>query len=141
MRPRDHDRSSEQGRARSQSRLPRREVHPVLALQRLIGNRGTVRVLARKGKGKGGTFPNSVQIGKSGPIEITAGNLGDWLAKKDPETLTLTTTKGKHSDEPKRRAESKEPIEKVVVTSVNGENTFVVLTFEHARIKGYEADG
>ena len=119
---------------------PRRNVHPVLALQRLIGNRGTTRVLARQKKNKG-QFEHSVKFGKVGPIEIKGGNVADWVAKKTPDDLVLTTTKGKHSDELKRMSESKERIEKLTVQSVVGENTFVVITFSNARIRGYSAEG
>jgi hypothetical protein len=136
MHQRDHSRRSESGH----SALSRRNVHPVLALQRMIGNRGATQLLARKG-GKvaksGGTFENSVKIGKLGPIEITGGNLADWVAKKDPDTLTVTSTRGKHSDELKRKSESREKIDTIEVTAVIGENSFVVITFSHARIKGY----
>lgn len=119
---------------------PRRNVHPVLALQRLIGNRGTTRVLSRQKKNKG-TFEHSVKFGKVGPLEIKGGNVAEWVAKKTPEKLVLTTTKGKHSDELKRRSDSKERIETLTVQSVVGENTFVVITFSHARVRGYAAEG
>jgi hypothetical protein len=137
MYQRDHDRSSEPRQTRSHTALPRRSANPVLALQRAIGNRATTRVLARKG---GGTFENSVKIGKLGPIEIKGGNIGDWVAKKDPEDLVVTSTKGKHSDELKRMSDSKERIDTIEVQSIVGENSFVVITFSHARIKGYAAD-
>jgi len=139
MYQRDHDRRSEPGQTRSRRALPRRRAHPVLALQRLIGNRATTRVLARD-KNRG-TFEHGVKIGKLGPIEITGGNIGDWIAKKDPENLVLTTVKGKHSDELKRMSESKARIDTIEVQSVVGENSIVVITFKNARIKGYAADG
>ncbi len=135
MYQREHDRSTGSG----QTARGRRNVHPVLALQRLIGNRGTTRVLARQ-KNKA-QFQNSVKFGKVGPIEIKGGNVGEWVAKKTPDDLILTTTKGKHSDELKRMSESRERIEKLTVTSVVGENTILVITFSNARIKGYSAEG
>jgi hypothetical protein len=137
MYQRDHDRRSELGRLRSHPALPRRDAHPVLALQRLIGNRATTRVLARdKNRAQ---FKNSIKVGKVGPIEIKGGNLDDWLAKKDPETLVLTTTKGDHSDKLKGMSDDKTRIDTITVTSVVGENSIVVITFSHARIKGYAA--
>jgi hypothetical protein len=138
MYQRDHNRSSAPGQTRSHTALPRRSAHPVLALQRLIGNRATTRVLARK-KGPG-TFEHSVKIGKLGPIEIKGGNIGDWVAKKDPENLVVTSTKGKHSDELKRMSDSKARIDTIEVQSIVGENSFVVITFRNARIRGYAAD-
>jgi hypothetical protein len=136
MYQREHDRNIAPG----QTGRTRRGAHPVLALQRLIGNRGTTQLLARQKKNKG-TFANSVKFGKLAPIEIKGGNVADWVAKKDPENLVLTTTKGKHSDELKRMSDSRERIDTLTVQSVVGENTLVVITFSHARIKGYTADG
>jgi hypothetical protein len=80
----------------------------VLALQCALGNRGTIRVLARKGGSGRGTFENSVRIGKLGPIEITESNIADWIGKKaDADDLIVTTVKGKHSGELKRMSDSK----------------------------------
>jgi hypothetical protein len=133
MYQREHERSSGPG----QTARPRRNVHPVLALQRLIGNRGTTRVLARQ-KNKA-QFEHSVKFGKLAAIEIKGGNLADWKGKSTPDKLVLTTTKGEHSDELKRMSDSKERIETLTVQSVVGENSIVVITFSHARIKHYAA--
>src|SRR5215217_3163717 len=98
MSQRDHDRGTDPGPIRSNTALPRRSASPVLALQRAIGNRGTTRLLARKGGD--GTLENSVRIGKLGPIEITESNIADWIGKKgNADDLIVTTAKGKHSDE------------------------------------------
>jgi hypothetical protein len=137
MDQRDHDRGSAPARTRPHTVLPRRDAHPVLALQRLIGNRGTVQVLARQKNSA--QFEHSIKVGKLGPIEVKGGNIADWLAKKDPETLVVTSTKGKHSDELKRMSDDKTRIDTITVTSVVGENSIVVITFSHARIKGYAA--
>ncbi|MEO8690390.1 MAG: hypothetical protein ABI611_19500 [Solirubrobacteraceae bacterium] len=139
MDQRHHHRGTAPGQTRPHSDLRRRSVHPVLALQRLIGNRGTTRVLARKNGT--GTFANSVRIGKLGPIEIKESNIADWIGKKNPETLTVTTAKGKKSsDELKRMSEGKTRVEAIEVTSVSGENTFIKVTFRNAHIKDYAAD-
>lgn len=135
MYQREHNLSTGAG----QATRPRRNVHPVLALQRLIGNRGTMRVLARQKKNQG-QFEHSVKFGKVGPLEIKGGNVKDWVGKETPDKLELTTTMGKHSDELKRTSESRERIEKLTVQSVVGENTFVAITISNARIKGYAAD-
>jgi hypothetical protein len=135
MYQRDQHRSGAPGRTRSH---PRRSAHPVLALQRLIGNRGTVQVLARDKNRP--SFEHSVKIGKLGPIEIKGGNIGDWIAKKDPESLVVTSTKGKHSDELKRMSDSKDRIDTIEVQSIVGENSIVVITYKNARIRGYAAD-
>lgn len=136
MYQREHDRGSGPG----QTARPRRSAHPVLALQRLIGNRGTTQVLARQKK-NAGTFPNSVRIGKLGPIEIKESNIADWLGKKNPENLTLTTAKGtKTSNELKRMSDGKTRVDAIEVNSVSGENTMIKVTFRNGRIKGYSAD-
>lgn len=134
---REHDRSTGTGHAAR----PRRSAHPVLALQRLIGNRGTTQVLARQKK-NAGSFPHSVRIGKLGPIEIKESNIADWVGKKNPETLTLTTAKGeKTSDEIKRLSEGRTRVDAIEVNSVSGENTMIKVTFRNGRIKGYADAG
>src|ERR1700748_1654809 len=108
MAQRDHDRGQQPGEARARPAPARRGDGPVLALQRSLGNRATTQLLARKGAGGNkGTFENSVQIGKLGPIEITQSNIGDWIAhKSSAEDLVLTTTMGTHSSELKQMAGS-----------------------------------
>jgi hypothetical protein len=139
MYQRDHDRRSEPGQTRPHPALPRRSAGPVLALQRAIGNRATTEVLARK---KGGTFENSVQIGKLGPIEITESNIAEWTVgkKAGAESLILTTVKGKHSDELKRMSDNKTRNDSIEVSSVTGQNSWVIVTFKPAVIRGYTAD-
>jgi hypothetical protein len=138
MYQREFDRSTGTGHAARS----RRSAHPVLALQRLIGNRGTTQVLARHKKKNAGTFPHSVRIGKLGPIEIKESNIADWVGKKNPETLTLTTAKGeKTSDELKRLSEGRTRVDAIEVNSVSGENTMIKVTFRNGRIKGYADAG
>jgi hypothetical protein len=141
MSPRDHDRGSESGQGRSRALPPRRGGGPVLALQRSLGNRATAQLLARKGAGSHGTFENSVQIGKLGPIEITQSNIGDWIAHKSSAfDLEVTTVKGKHSDELKQTADGKTKIDSMQVQALTGENSWVIVTFRHAILRGYAAD-
>lgn len=56
--------------------------------------RATGQVLARapatKDHGK-------VQIGKLTAITIVGDNAAEWAAKKDPDTLEITSQKGRHS--------------------------------------------
>ncbi|MGH2949682.1 MAG: hypothetical protein ACRDPC_26060 [Solirubrobacteraceae bacterium] len=78
------------------------------------------------------------RLGKLGPIEITESNIADWIGKKaDADDLTVTTTKGKHSDELKRMSDSKARIASIEVQSVTGKNSWVVVTFKNAVIRGY----
>jgi hypothetical protein len=140
MSHRDHDRSRAPGPDRAQSSAPRRAGSPILALQRAIGNRATTHVLARKAPGTG-TFEHSVQIGKLGPIEITDSNIDAWVSNKDGAAdLIVTTAKGKHSQELKRLSESKTKIDTIAVSSITGQNSWVIVTFGHAQIRGYEED-
>src|SRR4051794_7738905 len=138
MSQRDHHRSSELGHLRPQRPLPRRGGGSAFALQRAIGNRDTARMLARKG---GGTFEKSVRIGPLGPIELTDSNIADWIGKKaDVEDLVATTVVGKHSGELKRLSDSKTRIETLEVQVISGQNSWVVVTFKNAVIRGYDAD-
>src|SRR3954447_3743556 len=138
MYQRDHDRTSASRRSHG---APRRRAPPVAALQRLIGNRGTTRVLARDKKKNAANFARSVQFGKFVPIEVKGGNIDDWVGTKSPEELVLTTVKGKQSDELKRLSGSKAKVDKLVVSAVSGENTMVTITFSHVLIKDYTDDG
>ncbi|HEY1714286.1 MAG TPA: hypothetical protein VGG07_15365 [Solirubrobacteraceae bacterium] len=127
-----------QGRSRAGSR--RSGDGPVLALQRSLGNRATAQLLARKGANKG-TFENSVQIGKLGPIEITQSNIGDWIAhKSSAQDLLVTTATGKHSSELKKMADGKTKVDSLQVQAIVGENSWVIVTFSHAVIRNYSAD-
>jgi hypothetical protein len=141
MSPRDHDRSSAPGQGRPRPGA-RRGDSPVLALQRSLGNRATAQLLARKGPGSGrGTFENSVQIGKLGPVEVTQSNIGDWIAhKSSAEDLVLTTTMGAHSSELKQMAGSKSKVDTIKVQALTGENSWVIVTFTHAVLSDYLAD-
>jgi hypothetical protein len=72
--------------------LLRRSTNPVLALQRSIGNRAVVRVLARSTVRTG-----TVQIGGVGKIKVKGGNLEEWTGKDTFDTVEVTSEKGKHS--------------------------------------------
>ena len=144
MYQRDHDLTSGPGQTR-QRPLSRRGAHPVLALQRLIGNRATTRLLARdrspkSGKKNKGTFENSIKIGKLGPIEIKGGNLAEWVAKKTPEALIVTSTKGKHSGKLKGLSDDGTHFDKIDLQAVTGANSWLVITFKNARVAGYSLD-
>jgi len=145
MYQRDHDLTSGPGQTR-QRPLSRRGAHPVLALQRLIGNRATTRLLARDRAGKKtskknkGTMENSIKIGKLGPIEIKGGNIADWVAKKVPEQLIVTSTKGKHSEKLKRLSDDGTRFDKIDLQAITGANSWLVITFKNARVADYTFD-
>lgn len=142
MSQRDHDRRIQDGQGRSRPAVPRRGDSSVLALQRSVGNRATAQLLARKGGGSGhGTFENSVQVGKLGPIEISQSNIGDWIAHKSSASdLELTTAVGTHSSELKQMADGKTKVDSIQVQALTGQNSWVIVTFRHAVIRGYAAD-
>jgi hypothetical protein len=141
MPQRDHDRRNQDGQPGSRTAPTRRGGSPVLALQRRVGNRATAQLLARKGDSGRGTFENSVQIGKLGPIEITQSNIGDWIANKSgADELVLTTAMGKHSTELERMADGRSKVDSLQVQAITGQNSWVIVTFSHAVVRDYEAD-
>jgi hypothetical protein len=123
---------------------PRRGAEAVLALQRMIGNRGTTRVIARdrkrSSKKKVGGFERSVTIEKLGRLEITGGNIDDWKTKI-LDDLQVTTRKGDHSEDLKKMADAKggTKLKSLEVTVVTGENVWMKITFTPARIVDYSA--
>jgi hypothetical protein len=134
--------TTEVGQGRSHTAVAPRRDSPVLALQRILGNRATAQLLARKGGGASrGTFANSVQIGKLGPIEISQSNVGDWISHKDSaDDLVLTTVMGKHSSALRQMADGRTKVDSIQVQSLTGQNSWVVVTFRNAVIRGYSAD-
>lgn len=141
------DRSSTAGRNRSGS--GRRDTHPVLALQRLIGNHRTTQVIARdrkkggeRAKKKEATLAHQVRVGDLGPIEIEPGAVADWVAKKkDAGDPVVSSKTGEHSEQLKALADKKGKIDKIEFQEIVGENTWVIIRFRNARIRGYSVDG
>jgi hypothetical protein len=128
--------------ARRHAPPPRRTASPVAELQRSLGgNQATANVLARKGGGKNkGTFEHSVRIGKLGPVEIKDSNVDDFTSQNGhARDLVITTAMGKHSHELEKMADGGK-IDAIEVTTVTGQNTWIVVTFKHGLIKDYEAD-
>jgi hypothetical protein len=92
MPERETDRRRERDRTPAAPAPLRHESHPVLALQRLIGNRAVAQVLARSP-----TTTGTVQIHGVGDIKVKGGNLEEWAGKGAPDTVDVTSSKGKHS--------------------------------------------
>ena len=92
MPERETDRRRERDRTPAPPAPLRRDSHPVLALQRLIGNRAVAQVLARAPATTG-----TVQIHGVGEIHVKGGNLEEWAGKGAPDTVDVTSAKGKHS--------------------------------------------
>jgi hypothetical protein len=122
-----------------------RSAPPVLRLQRAIGNRALGRLLARA---PATPDQGTVQIGKLPAIKIVGGNAGQWAAKKNPDTLEITSEKGTHSAELERLANGKTRIPSLKVTTPatdqRGQHLdfgSMEIEFVNARITGYTLDG
>jgi hypothetical protein len=143
--PRARNHSSDVAPVGAEVARARRSADPVLLLQAKIGNRGTGRVLARTPT----TTPQgTVQIGKLPAIKIVGGNAGEWAAKKNPDTLEITSEKGKHSTKLERLSNDKSRVPSLKVTTPQVDQSgqhldfgSVEIEFVNARIKGYTVDG
>jgi hypothetical protein len=145
MAPRARNRSSDAAHASADAPPARRSGGPVLRLQGKIGNRATGQVLARDTATKG---QGTVQVGKLPVIKITGGNAREWAAKKDPNTLEITSEKGKHSAQLERLSKDKSKIPSLKVTTPMVDQSgkdldfgSVEIEFVNARITGYSIDG
>jgi hypothetical protein len=69
-----------------------RDSHPVLALQRAAGNHAVAQMLARAP-----AVHDTVQIHGVGDVKVTGGNLEQWTGGDTPQTVDVTSHKGKHS--------------------------------------------
>jgi hypothetical protein len=145
MAPRARNRSNNRAPVSAAAPAARRSSDPVLALQRMIGNRATSQLLARAPATKD---QGTVQIAKLPAIKILGGNAGEWAAKKNPDTLEITSEKGKHSPELERLSKEKSTIPSLKVTTPmadqSGKNLdfgSIEIEFVNARITGYTVDG
>jgi hypothetical protein len=137
------DRRGESGGSRDAAPRARRGSNPVLALQRSIGNRAVVQVLARDPVATG-----TVQIPGVGTIKVKGGNLEDWAGKDTFDTVQVTSQKGKHSAKLEKLATAKTKMAvKVTIAPANaaGDELNVgggtLLEIEDARVEGYSVDG
>jgi hypothetical protein len=139
MRDREIDRRRERERSQTSPSPLSRDSHPILALQRAIGNHAVAQILARTPATTG-----TVEIHGVGGIKVTSGNLEDWVGKDAPDTVDVTSHKGKHSAglEKLSTAHTKMDV-KVAISPANkaGEELSVgggtVLEIKDARIKHY----
>jgi hypothetical protein len=113
--------------------------NPVLALQRSIGNRAVAQLIAREPLRHG-----SVEIAGVGKIKVTGGNLEEWDGKGAPDTVNLSSEKGKHSAKLEKLATDRTKTDvKVMIAPAGkaGENLNVgggtQLEVKDARVKGY----
>ena len=139
MQERETDRRRQPGRTHAVPSLLRRSSNPVLALQRSIGNRAVVQVLARTPVRTG-----TVQIGAVGEIKVKGGNLEEWAGKGVLDTVEVTSEKGKHSAKLEKLSTARTRTDvKVTISPANqaGEELNVgggtLLEIKDARIVGY----
>ena len=136
-------RRREPGRTQASPALLRRSSNPILALQRSIGNRAVVQVLARAPVRTG-----TVQIGGVGVIKVSGGNLEEWDGTGAPDTVELTSAKSKkHSAKLKKLSDAGTKVDlKVTIAPAGktGEHLNVgggtLLDIKGARIAGYTVD-
>jgi hypothetical protein len=136
---RQTDRRAEPGRKPDPPSRLRRSADPVLALQRSIGNRAVGQVLARAPVRTG-----TVEIGAVGAIKVKGGNLEQWAGKGAPDTVEVTSEKGRHSAKLEKLANARTRIDvKVTIAPANnaGEQLNVgggtLLEITDARVKSY----
>jgi hypothetical protein len=142
---RARNRSSEVAAPRADAPVARRRANPVLRLQRTIGNRAIGQVLARAPATQD---QGTVHVGKLPAIKIVGGNAGEWAAKQNPDTLEITSEKGRHSAELERLSQDRKQIPSLKVTAPmvdqSGQHLdfgSVEIEFVNARITGYTVDG
>jgi hypothetical protein len=103
-------------------------------------------VLARKPSKK-----PTIQIGKLA-IEVAGGNIAAWAASKGsevPETLEVTSEKGRHSAELERLFKDRTRIKSLTLTVAAANKSAgeeldmgsLAIEFTNARIKAYALDG
>jgi hypothetical protein len=135
-----HARRHDQNRAQASPTLLRRSANPVLALQHSIGNRAVGQVLARDPARTG-----TVEIAGVGSVKVKGGNLEEWAGTGSPDTVELTSKKGKHSAKLQKLGNARTDV-KVTIAPAHkaGEDLNVgggiQLDIKGARIKGYSVD-
>ena len=117
----------------------------VLALQQVVGNRAVGQALARKPAPPSQT--PTITIGASS-IQVTDGNITEWASGEVPDTLDVTSKKGKHSSELEKLSKERTRIKSLKLTTAPANKTGqhldmgpLVIEIKNARIKKYEREG
>jgi hypothetical protein len=140
MPEREIDRRRE--RARIEASPPQHAPHPVLALQRMVGNRAVAQMLARAASASG-----SVQIPGVGTIKVSGGELEALTAGDVPDTIGLSSHKGRHSAKLEKLADeqTRSDIKLTIAAGAKaGEELNIggtTLEIKGARIHGYAVTG
>ena len=135
----------EPGRPPDSLEPPGHRADPVLALQRTAGNRAVAELLARAPADKGTTA--TVQIGGVGAIKVSGGNLEEWTGKGAPDTVDVTSEKGRHSGKLEKLASARTKTDVTVTIApaqkAGGELNVgggTVLEIKDARVAGYAVE-
>ena len=142
---RDRELARERTSEDAPPRATRDAKSPVLELQRTVGNRAVGRLLARKAAAP---QQPTVKIGRWS-IVVGGGNIAAWAANEVPDTLDVTSEKGKHSAELEKMSKEKTRIKSLTLTVAprnksTGEHLdagSLAIEITNARIKGYVVDG
>jgi hypothetical protein len=118
---------------------PQRAAHPVLALQRAAGNHAVAQMLARAP-----AVHDTVQIHGVGDVKVTGGNLEQWTGGDTPQTVDVTSHKGKHSAKLEKLAHDRTKLEaKVTIAPANKGTELTtggtVLDLKNTEIEHYAA--
>jgi len=142
----DRRRRREPGRDPADVPLSQHSSDPILALQRSAGNRAVADMLARAPAEKGAT--GSVELAGVGRIKVSGGNLETWTGKGAPETVDVTSEKGKHSKKLEQLATAgKRTDVKVSISAAQKEGEHLnvgggtTLDIKGARVANYAVDG
>ncbi len=126
------------------ARPDRRANNPVLALQQAVGNQAVGQILAREASAHENP---TIQIGKLA-IKVAGGNIAAWTAGEVPETLEVTSEKGRHSAELERLSKERTRIKSLTLTVAAANKPgqkldlgSLAIEFTNARIKGYDVNG
>jgi hypothetical protein len=139
MREREIDRRRERERVNAS---PARESHPILALQRAIGNHAVAQVLARKP-----VAGSAVHVPGVGDIKVKDGNLEEWTGGEAPNSVEVTSHKGRHSAKLEKLAEAgtKSDVKvRIAPETKVGEELNIggtELEIKGARVKDYAIEG
>jgi hypothetical protein len=115
----------------------------MLALQRAVGNRAVAQMLARAPAANG-----TVQIHGVGDIKVSGGNLEEWTGGEAPQTVEVTSHRGRQSKKLEHLSDGGTRTDvKVTIAPANkaGEQLSVgggtVLEIKGALVEGYAVEG
>jgi len=143
MLEREIDRRRERARTEASPSPPHPAPHPVLALQRMIGNHAVAQMLARAP-----VAGSAVHVPGVGDIKVKGGNLDEWAGGSVPQTLEVSSHKGRHSAKLEKLAseQTKSDVKVTIAADTKvGEELNIgggtTLEIKGARVTGYDVSG